>query len=113
MNHTGVCSGHCCQNITIKGLSKDDLRAAYLAWLNDATTFMSSQGVMPVMQDIFILYPMLFPVGMDADGKHVFSCKHFDEKTRLCTIYEIRPTMCRRYPNNNPCRIGGCTMEPA
>jgi Fe-S-cluster containining protein len=36
---------------------------------------------------------------------HVYTCRHFDDRTRLCTIYEERPEMCRDYPYG---RNGGC-----
>lgn len=35
-----------------------------------------------------------------------FSCRHWDEKTRLCKAYESRPSMCRRYPYGRPCDQG-------
>ena len=30
-------------------------------------------------------------------------CMFLDTKTRRCTIYEARPTVCRAYPNGNRC----------
>lgn len=95
------------------GFTQEDLRIAYLAWLNGANEFTGPSGTFPVMQDIFMLYPMLRPKGLDDDGKQVFSCKHHDPVTKLCTIYEIRPSMCRNYPNNKKCPHNGCTVEPA
>lgn len=35
---------------------------------------------------------------------HVYTCRHFDDETRLCTIYERRPEMCRDFPYD----AGGC-----
>lgn len=32
------------------------------------------------------------------EGEHYFTCKHWDETTRLCTVYEQRPQMCRDHP---------------
>lgn len=43
----------------------------------------------------------------DCEG-HVYTCRHFDEGTRLCAIYEQRPEMCRDYPYGND---GGCEYE--
>jgi Fe-S-cluster containining protein len=43
----------------------------------------------------------------DAEG-HLYTCRHFDDATRLCTIYEQRPEMCRDYPY--ACG-GGCEYE--
>ncbi len=112
MAYKGKCSGDCCQNIKIVGFTQGDLRAAYIAWLNGASEFHGETGTFPVMQDIFLLYPMLRPKGLDSDVNQVFTCKHFDLETKLCTIYEIRPTMCRMYPNNKKCPCDGCTIEP-
>jgi Fe-S-cluster containining protein len=39
---------------------------------------------------------------------HVYTCRHFDDETRLCTIYERRPEMCRDYPYGHN---GGCEYE--
>jgi Fe-S-cluster containining protein len=39
---------------------------------------------------------------------HVYTCRHFDDETRLCTIYERRPEMCRDYPYGHS---GGCEYE--
>jgi Fe-S-cluster containining protein len=30
-----------------------------------------------------------------------FKCRHWDETTRLCTIYDQRPWMCRIYPSTS------------
>jgi Fe-S-cluster containining protein len=43
----------------------------------------------------------------DAEG-HVYTCRNFDEATRLCTIYAERPEMCRDYPYASD---GGCEYE--
>ena len=37
---------------------------------------------------------------------HHFTCRHWDEDTRLCTDYENRPEMCRDYPYNHECSHG-------
>jgi Fe-S-cluster containining protein len=42
-----------------------------------------------------------------AEG-HVYTCRHFDDETRLCTIYERRPEMCRDYPY---AQDGGCEYD--
>ncbi len=75
--------------------------------------FSGPSGTFPMIQDIFLLYPMLKPKGLDAEGREVFSCKNFEPATGLCTIYEIRPTMCRLYPANGKCPCEGCTVQSA
>lgn len=36
----------------------------------------------------------------------VYTCKHWDEETRLCTVYDKRPQMCRDYPYGKRCQHG-------
>lgn len=36
----------------------------------------------------------------------LFTCRHWDEETRLCTDYANRPKMCSEYPYGNPCERG-------
>jgi Fe-S-cluster containining protein len=112
MYFEGKCSGQCCQSIVIPGFTQEDLRAAYLAWLRSEPEFTGPSGTFPMIRDIFLLYPMLKPKGYDQDKREVFSCKNYDTQTGLCTIYEIRPTMCRVYPGGR-CPCAGCTVTPA
>lgn len=44
-------------------------------------------------------------------GSNYFTCRHWDELTRLCTAYEDRPTMCRDYPYGGACQHG-CSFCP-
>lgn len=37
---------------------------------------------------------------------HHFTCRHWDEKSRLCKIYDERPQMCRGYPYGKLCEHG-------
>ncbi|HYQ12165.1 MAG TPA: YkgJ family cysteine cluster protein [Solirubrobacterales bacterium] len=47
------------------------------------------------------------------DRGRVFTCKHWDEETRLCGIYEDRPDMCRKFPYDKPCCFGcSCKGTP-
>lgn len=41
-----------------------------------------------------------------SDRNRHFTCRHWDEETRLCGIYPDRPDMCRRYPYGRPCQHG-------
>lgn len=43
----------------------------------------------------------------ESDG-YLYTCRNFDESTRLCRIYDERPEMCRDYPYACP---GGCEYE--
>lgn len=105
---------------------------SYKQWLS------SQSGKEPLMMndirvpfahsDIHLIAPMVEYLGDDApqprlinvyrhkgaekDPKNYrYRCKHFDRKTRNCTIYEIRPWMCRHYPGPIGCRYAACTWE--
>lgn len=40
-----------------------------------------------------------------------YKCRHWDEETRLCTVYEDRPWMCRTYPETNSGCEHGCDCQ--
>ena len=53
-----------------------------------------------------------FDVLESAPDTERFTCRHWDDGTRLCTAYESRPGMCRDYPQG-ACQHGcGCVREP-
>lgn len=37
-----------------------------------------------------------------------YTCRHWDEVTRLCTVYKQRPKMCRDFPYGAECAHAGC-----
>ncbi|MCL6263511.1 YkgJ family cysteine cluster protein [Craterilacuibacter sp. RT1T] len=45
----------------------------------------------------------LFTLSRRANG----DCSYLDQKTRLCTIYDVRPNTCRKHPQVGP-RPGFC-----
>ena len=83
----------------------------------------------PIYRDIHLIAPMVRYLGFTYDhppqinpsdnrllGKpktkqHYYTCKHFNPKTRDCTIYEIRPAMCRSYPDSGLCNYAKCTWK--
>ncbi len=121
------CTGHCCRRITIP-YSPDDMKKAYNAWYSGREHFYDrSRNKKSVPKDIHLLFPMLkflgwstshsasgkLPEWYEPDGKTklwpVYSCKHFDSKEKLCTIYDQRPRMCSSYPDGKQCKFRGCT----
>lgn len=71
--------------------------------------------------EIYLLFPMLIYLGYEnfepcrprkrLDIRmHHYTCKHFDKKAGLCTIYEHRPLMCRRFPNGDACPYPNCKL---
>lgn len=101
----GSCNkcGECCREIPLSA-SPDELRQAYNNW-NDNTGG-------NYWNEIHIIYPMLVPLKRSQLGefgrrllrngaKAIYRCKHLVEMadgTGVCSIYEIRPKMCRGYP---------------
>jgi Fe-S-cluster containining protein len=80
--------------------------------------------------EIYLIYPMLeylgqmkenplplinpMPKNLSSDwpGMHMYSCKHFDDEEKVCTIYDNRPSMCRRYgTEKQPCEFKKCTWQ--
>jgi len=39
-----------------------------------------------------------------AEGHPAYTCRHWDERSRLCGVYEDRPMMCARYPYGEKCQ---------
>lgn len=44
------------------------------------------------------------------DHANIHTCNRWDSKTLLCTRYEERPDMCRRFPYGQPCHVLGCKV---
>lgn len=137
---TDRCTGHCCQNFYMP-LSPDELERGYRRWSTDGGTQIQMNGKRdsPIYRDIHLIAPMVVYLGPDAKmsrcvnptdetllGKpelpsHRYRCKHFDPKAKVCTIYDIRPAMCRDYPGEDwpnasiekraTCNYAGCTWK--
>ena len=50
-----------------------------------------------IMQFLFPAYRRFYIKGKDEDGNFIFACKYVT-KERLCSVYNKRLKMCRRYP---------------
>lgn len=133
---TDRCTGHCCQNFYLP-FSPEDIDRAYRRWSTQgqtgATHHVTMNGVEygPIYVDIHLIAPMVVHLGKRAAtmkkvnptdegllGKpelegHFYRCKHFDAVEKVCTIYELRPQMCRDYPGRDgaTCNFGGCTWK--
>lgn len=46
------------------------------------------------------------PLPKGRSDRTTYTCRHWDEKTRLCGVYEDRPGMCRDYPYGAACSHG-------
>ncbi|MBR3889996.1 YkgJ family cysteine cluster protein, partial [bacterium] len=50
-----------------------------------------------IMQFLFPAYKRFYIKGKDEDGNLIFACKYVTEEG-LCSVYEKRLPMCRKYP---------------
>jgi len=96
---TNSCAGACCAVFPMDrkyGLAdaKDDTEAAFIRdmrvplTLEEATARYARLGY-------GALPDYSASVGSTAD---LYTCRHWDEETRLCGVYVTRPNMCRDYP---------------
>lgn len=51
------------------------------------------------------------PRWIEYSPQPLYTCRHWDTETRLCTAYEQRPWMCRSYPYRGACQHEGCTYR--
>ena len=119
------CKGFCCDDVGLVGMSPNDLENSYHAWIGkrhendlkmkDFAMCQKPKGL-SVWYDIYLTYPMLVfshqdyihpdgDINAENDNHKVYhySCKHHNKKTGCCDIYEIRPMMCRTFPDSGFC----------
>ncbi len=115
------CGGHCCERFCTTKSPREWKRAAKLIRDGDASTLDVNY-----LSDFLTIADMLILVQTNKrelnkvneetglNYKYVYTCKHFDTVTRLCTDYDNRPEMCRSYPENTPggkCKIENCQCK--
>jgi Fe-S-cluster containining protein len=44
-------------------------------------------------------------------GQPLYTCRHWDTATKLCTVYDERPWLCRDFPYALSCHHTGCTYR--
>ena len=92
----GTCKrkGYCCRDVRLAE-SPDMLERAYHYWKK-------TKKIDPGFSEIYLIYPMLEfkHENPDEDLPYHYHCKHFanENGTPACSIYEIRPRMCRNFP---------------
>ena len=124
------CTGHCCRNLTIP-ISPEELLASYQRWHGEGKVQVfkstNTKDTGPVYVDIHLLAPMLEYLGKSTKPyktvnptdeqllgtepeRHRYRCKMLDREGN-CSIYEIRPAMCRDYPYAGDCLYAQCTWK--
>ncbi len=90
--------GYCCQDVRLAE-PPDMLERAYRYWKK-------SPSIDPGFSEIYLIYPMLkFKYeNPTEDLPYHYRCAHFSvtgDNLPACSIYEIRPRMCRDFPYYN------------
>jgi hypothetical protein len=85
------CTGHCCKAFY--------LPYGYVEILRRSAT----------IKDGAQIASMVIPLPKEPDGGYRYTCKWFDAERGDCSIYEDRPHMCYRHPEELPCDFPGCT----
>ena len=131
----GRCMGDCCKDIGLDA-SPETLERAYFNYLNSKkngrefvsytsmskkTGRLDGENIGVIYSEIDLLYPMLTFLRKDnihPDGEkkiegnvYHYSCKHLDRKTGDCTIYNIRPSMCRHFASETICHYKSCKWD--
>jgi Fe-S-cluster containining protein len=106
MSPPETCGGYCCERFHFRhGQSLEEIK-------EDAKRFPEGH------ERHFIADMLIFiekdPKDLDGDGTipvNWFTCKHFDTTTRLCKVYEQRPSICRDFNSWwNPCGMSKCKL---
>lgn len=111
MSAPNGCTGQCCAVFYVPW-HKDELAATTPIDPDDVTL---KQMLIPLTRREVRARRAKFGIspttlGEDTEG-HWYKCRHWDEDTRLCTIYDSRPTMCRDFPYARKCDYG-CDYRP-
>ncbi len=95
----GRCTGACCRRMVISKAGD--------VWTREQIEKGATDGI--------FIADMLLPIqGPQQEGGAepgtVFTCRHFDGHN--CTVYEMRPRMCRAHGREDECLNPGCTLPP-
>lgn len=103
------CDGACCEKFLMTKVPSDLLKMAEeLRGLGSV----SSRDEGP--EEIEFVADMMLPRGDNTkEGWALFTCRYWDQKTRLCSIYEWRPRVCRDYGAATPCEHPKCRWRDA
>lgn len=97
------CSGHCCKAFRLS------LPVEQLWQSRNAERQFVADMVVPLGR--FASGERL-PDGEDArESGDYFTCRHFDEETGDCLVYNVRPQMCRDLGVTVQCNKKGCTLR--
>jgi Fe-S-cluster containining protein len=108
------CTGHCCRRLFVHAIAE---RFDFsLAKFREVIAADLAADPARVPRDYVFVADMLIPtgerVGPGERSLEWYACRHFDEKTGDCTVYDQRPKMCSEYPyRGGTCGAAGCTRK--
>ena len=119
MPDTDRCTGgHCCRLFYLP-YSPEELAENYRAWRVQEPKDRNGHNQ---LIDIHLIAPMVRYAGLCERSpwsgetlekpSHYYRCAHLSDQGD-CQIYDIRPQMCRVYPNGRECTYHGCTSNDA
>jgi Fe-S-cluster containining protein len=105
------CDGRCCAVFPLS-TTRADLERRVLS-ITDG--LLIAAMLVPLDPVDVVFRRVLFDqaLGDDGTGREYFTCRHWQEDTRACGIYDDRPAMCRTYPNHGACDHGCNAVTPA
>lgn len=115
---SSTCPGHCCDGFTMS-TTKENRQRSIEAKAAGFDHYITTDGEVhhSFLYDEFVspefINDMLIEKGPAENGNMLHTCKYWDRETRLCTIYDTRPGLCRRFPIlDQPCEFAhlGCTF---
>jgi Fe-S-cluster containining protein len=97
----------CCQVFSIPAHSEDELRQEFKGWFKkrDAEALRTIQLLIPIRYEgvDMDLFETLEPRSQEflKQGGTMWSCRYFDSCSGECGVYDNRPDMCRKFPDND------------
>lgn len=105
-----TCSGACCAVFYIPHTMGDLQRKAAKGELQDGA-YIADMAIPLTVEEARARAAKFGgnPRILKRNAGHHFTCRHWDEKTKLCTAYDARPKMCSEYPYGEVCGLAdGC-----
>lgn len=112
-----TCPGHCCAAFTLprplEEYQADPERIDDGEYVADMLIPLTREDALARAGRFgFVDSRMGAAASSDSGDYHWFTCRHWDEDTRLCTAYSERPRLCRDYPYDWDCSHGCEYLAP-
>ena len=115
MSARNGCIGKCCEAFSLGQMSLENVRRhvvseddAFIADMLVPLGYFNRNPLHVVGNQDYAVQEMSTQSFM---GAWFYTCRHYDKATRSCTVYERRPEMCRKFPNDGQCQFNGCEFS--